>query len=336
MSDLYTGIPSKERPHAPRALPAQRQSKLRSPDQYVAETGVVDAVNVALTLGQPLMVTGEPGVGKSMLAWSLAWELGLDEPLVFESKSNSQARDLFYNFDTVGRFTANQLGTSSAPARDYLQYHALGKAIVMANPRDRVAEWLPESFQHPGMRRSVVLIDEVEKAPRDFANDILNEIERMYFRIPELGNVRIEADPAYQPVVILTNNSEKALPDAFLRRCIYCHIPFPNRERLQQIVMRRLSGRFQDASEIPLVTDAIEYLMRLRNAGELDKAPGTAELLNWLNAMLSFGGRAALDLRSQRTLAERTLTALFKTELDQQRARAALWSDDGIGGASRR
>ena len=91
---------------------------------------------------------------------------------------------------------------------------------MLANAPEAVADALPKDFAHPGRRRSVVLIDEVEKAPRDFANDILNEIERMYFRIPELGNRRIEAEEAYSPVVIMTNNSEKSLPDAFLRRCV--------------------------------------------------------------------------------------------------------------------
>lgn len=328
MTDLYPGTPSPQKPAEPRALPSHGTARLRSPEKYIAEPGLVDAVNVALTLRQPLMVTGEPGVGKTVLAWSVAWELGLDEPFVFESKSTSQARDLFYVFDTIGRFAANQLEAAAAPARDYLQFNALGAAIVLANHRERVAGWLPSGFEHTGIRRSVVLIDEVEKAPRDFANDILNEIERMYFRIPELGNARLEADPAFLPVVILTNNSEKAMPDAFLRRCIYYHIPFPNRQRLEEIVLGRLAEHFTAGRSSPLVVDAIEFMLRLRGAAELDKPPGTAELLNWLNAMVRFGAHSDKALNAQREVAERTLTALIKTEPDQQRARIVLWSDE--------
>ena len=103
---------------------------------------------------------------------------------------------------------------------------------------------LPTGYVHPGKRRSVVLIDEVEKAPRDFPNDILNEIERMYFRIPELGNRAVEADPDHYPIVLMTNNSEKSLPDAFLRRCIYYNIPFPDAEALEAIVLARLVELF--------------------------------------------------------------------------------------------
>jgi MoxR-like ATPase len=332
MMDLYPGVPSLKKPTEPRALPPHAGAELRSPEKYKAEPGLVDAVNVALTLRQPLMVTGEPGVGKTVLAWSVAWELGLDEPFVFESKSNSQARDLFYTFDTIGRFAAQQLGGVSAPARDYMQFNALGAAIVLANHRENVADVLPRGFEHPGIRRSVVLIDEVEKAPRDFANDILNEIERMYFRIPELGNVRLEADPAHLPVVILTNNSEKAMPDAFLRRCVYYHIPFPNRQRLEDIVLSRLSEHFAEGRSSPLLADAIEFMLQLRSdATELEKPPGTAELLNWLNAMARFGAQPGLALRPQREVAERTLTALIKTAPDQQRARSVLWRD-GSGG----
>jgi MoxR-like ATPase len=213
---------------------------MRDPREYRRDPGLADAVNVALLLRQPLMVTGAPGTGKTVLASSIAFELGLDPPLPFETKSTSQARDLFYAYDALGRFTAKEFGSGTGRAADYISFNALGEAIVRANDPGTVQDVLPTGYLHPGKRRSVVLIDEVEKAPRDFPNDILNEIERMYFRIPELGNRRVEADPDQYPIVLMTNNSEKSLPDAFLRRCIYYNIPFPDADALEAIVLARL------------------------------------------------------------------------------------------------
>jgi MoxR-like ATPase len=149
----------------------------RRPQDYIAESGLVNAVNVALMLDKPLLLTGEPGTGKSQLAHSLAWELNLGDPLVFATKSTSVARDLFYTFDSVGRFKA----ADHRDALSYLTYNALGKAILFANDEQKVTNLLPTGTAHPGRRQSVVLIDEVDKAPRDFPNDILNEIDYQRF-----------------------------------------------------------------------------------------------------------------------------------------------------------
>src|SRR5205085_17909 len=127
-----------------------------------------------------------------------------------------------------------------------------------------------------GPRRSVVLIDEVDKAPRDFPNDLLNEVEGMFFRVPELGNIRVEADPGMQPIVVVTSNSEKSLPDAFLRRCIYFHIPFPDRDRLAEIIAARL-GRFAGRGQ-EFLDDALDLFYNLRDMSTgLRKRPATAE-----------------------------------------------------------
>jgi|SRR5882724_2054830 len=329
MTKLYPGVPSKERRSTPKELPFQPGSALRKPENYLADPGLVDAVNVALMLRQPLMVTGEPGTGKTVLAWSVAWELGLDAPLVFEAKSSSQARDLFYMYDTLGRFTAKELRADAGKAKDYITFSALGEAIVLANAPDEVADILPNGFTHAGKRRSVVLIDEVEKAPRDFANDILNELERMYFRIPELGNRIIEADEAYYPIVIMTNNSEKSLPDAFLRRCIYYNIPFPAGPRLEEIVIGRLS-EFEGADAAVLTRSAIDFLLytRAESAG-LEKRPGTAELLGWLSAMTKLGANPEVPLGDQTEIATRAFPALAKISGDQSRIIELLrsWKD---------
>jgi MoxR-like ATPase len=331
MKALYPSSPSKSKPLQPMDLPAHPVPMMRRPENYLPDPGLVDAINVALMLRQPLMVTGEPGTGKTVMAWSVAWELGLEAPLVFETKSTSQARDLFYLYDAIGRFSAKEFGADTGNAKNYITFNALGAAIILTNAPEAVADVLPVGFKHPGKRRSVVLIDEVEKAPRDFPNDMLNELERMYFRIPELANRRIDADEAFSPIVIMTNNSEKSLPDPFLRRCIYYNISFPEKLRLEQIVIARLP-EFAEANAVgALSRDAIDFLLYIRQErASLEKRPGTAELLNWLTAITKLGGKPAVTLREQIEFGKRTLCALTKISDDQARARELLenWRDE--------
>jgi MoxR-like ATPase len=176
---------------------------------------------------------------------------------------------------------------------------------------------IPEDFEHPGGKcRSVVLIDEIDKAPRDFPNDMLNEIEHLYFRVPELGNVKIEADAALKPIVIITSNSEKDLPDAFLRRCIYYNIPFPKRDELQEIITNRLGLHSSDASIF--IDSALELFFKLREAG-LRKKPATAELLGWIVSLKAISEDQENPLNNPE-FALTTLSNLIKTREDQQRA----------------
>lgn len=290
---------------------AQRQ--YRRPEDYIAEPGLVSAVNVALLLDKPILLTGEPGTGKTQLAYSLAWELGLGKPLFFETKSTSSARDLFYTFDTVGRFKSTQ----DSSALSFLTYNALGTAILYANEPESVSKLLTPLKVHGGKRRSVVLIDEVDKAPRDFPNDILNELEDLRFAIPELGGDMVSADPDYRPVVVITSNSEKDLPDAFLRRCIYYNVPFPDRKTLQDIVTRRLGE--QASSSSPLLSNALDLFFKLREPGtQLRKNPATAELLDWLIALRSDGSSNGTAWSRDRVAG--TISALVKTAEDQERA----------------
>jgi MoxR-like ATPase len=312
----YREQPPAEKP-SPRefALPLLRQAG--DPTGYLPDPGLTDAVNVALILRQPLLVTGEPGTGKSQLAASVAYQLGLDPPLAFETKSTTVARDLFYMFDNIGRFRAAQTAVSPSDPRLFISFNALGDAIVKANEESAVKPILPDSYQHGGMRRSVVLIDEIDKAPRDFPNDILNEIERLFFRIPELGGVTVAVqDESYRPIVVMTSNSEKSLPDAFLRRCIFYNIPFPDDERLERIVLSRLGDRLTPG--VALLRDAIRFFGQLRDeATGLRKRPGTAELLNWVAAMIEFGCEVDKGIKPQSTTAARTLNALSKIAEDQ-------------------
>src|SRR6185295_3419383 len=162
-----------------------------------------DAVNVALLLSQPLLLTGEAGTGKTQFAYSLAWELGFEPPLMFETKSSSTARDLFYTYDALNHFRAAQTGASES-ALDFIKWNALGLAILQSQEESQVHSLLGRDFKLGRARRSVVLIDEIDKAPRDFPNDLLNEVENLYFRIPEAGNVRIEASEEMRPILVLT------------------------------------------------------------------------------------------------------------------------------------
>ena len=310
-----------------------RIEKFRKPEKYIADPGLVDACNVALLLGQPLLLTGQPGTGKTLFAYSLAWELGLAEPLKFETKSTSSARDLFYTYDALKRFQdvqANIKNQESNNSLDYLTYQALGKAILLTREPAEVADYLPTDFEHQGKKRTVVLIDEVDKAPRDFPNDILNELDLLYFRIPELGNVKIEADRnlEYQPIVIITSNSEKDLPAAFLRRCVYYDVPFPDTPRLKEIINNRL-GLFSSGKN-QFLDDALGLFEKLRSPQvNLNQKPATAELLGWLFALQKVAGNAVNPL-AKPYLAKRTLSSLVKNAADQKKANQLVdkWMED--------
>jgi len=299
------------------------------PARYIASEGAARAVNVAILLGQPLLVTGEPGTGKTQLARSVAWQLGLGEPRLFETKSTTVARELFYAYDALGRFQDKE----KRPVRDFIRYRALGEALLLTNPIDRIADLLPPGFVHDGPKRSVVLIDEIDKAPRDFPNDILNEIEAMYFRIPEFhdtskrGAPKIAvADPALRPIVIITSNSEKNLPDAFLRRCVYYDIPFPSSDDLWLIIESRLPELA--ASGRRWITDAIDLFLDLRSEPTMDKKPATAELLSWIVALHLLGVQAGQPLRGQGSLLDASLGVIIKSTNDSVTAQKVIgaWS----------
>jgi MoxR-like ATPase len=304
-------------PAEPIPIPNAEREQQVDPAGYLLEMAVIDAVNVALLLGQPLLITGEPGTGKTQLAYRVAWELGLGGPLRFDTKSTSTARDLFYTYDTLRRFHAAQTNSGSHDNLDYLTYNALGLAILMSRePNDpTTSKVLPPNFAHPRGTRSVVLIDEVDKAPRDFPNDLLNEVENMTFRIPELGNIQITAENNRRPILILTSNSEKNLPDAFLRRCIYFHITFPAKERLVEILQRRIPIHNNGNVVSPLLASALDLFLRIRGL-DLKKPPSTAELINWIQAIERMGTKPEQTIRENPGPATRTLSTLAKTRED--------------------
>lgn len=315
---FYSGIGNRQKSELPVTLPVSPRSQLLQPENYIADAGLKDACNVALLLGQPLLLTGEPGTGKTQLAYSLAWELGLGEPLKFETKSTSVARELFYTYDALKRFQDLQSGVTETKFLDYITFQALGLAILRSKNPEEVKHLLPSEIIHSQKGRSVVLIDEIDKAPRDFANDLLNELELMYFRVPELANEKIVGDANLQPIVIITSNSEKDLPDAFLRRCIYYDIPFPELERLGEIVANRLGI---NAGSSPFLQAALSLFYRLRSPQiGLRKKPATSELLSWLIILQKFTQESENPLM-QREVVFRTLSSLIKTAEDQEKAR---------------
>jgi MoxR-like ATPase len=285
---------------------------------YVPEPGLVDAVNVTLILRKPLLLTGEPGTGKTSLAASVAAVLGLDDPLRFQTKSTSISRDLFYYYDSLGHFHAAQTEkeTPTIDVTHYIKIQALGQAIIRTMDPAQVRRTFP-NFEHSSPSRSVVLIDEVDKAPRDFPNDILHEIEDLCFEIPELHGAPFTAstDHNLQPIVIITSNSEKNLPDAFLRRCVYYHIPFPTPSLLQDIVEAH-HGSFVSRGN-PQLAAALDLFSRFREPTALiGKRPATAELLAWLQALaemsnVSFKGHSRQELKEPEFL--KTLSTVVKT-----------------------
>ena len=251
------------------------------PANYIASPGLRHAVNVAITLGQPLLVTGEPGTGKTQLAASIAHELELPQ-LNFYTKTTSTASDLFYQYDALRRFQDANMGEKKQTCiDDYIEYQALGNAILLSRKPEKANQYLPSSLQNKGPTRSVVLIDEIDKAPRDFPNDILNEIENMEFTVKESDRT-FKADKKYYPILILTSNSEKNLPDAFLRRCVFYHIEFPSAEDLKKIINKRFNG--DSVFEPNFVEKVVEKFEKIR-ALPLKKKPATAEFLNWIKIL---------------------------------------------------
>lgn len=263
-----------------------QEDQRNRPENYVLTPELQRAVRVAVALRQPLLITGEPGTGKTQLAYKVAQDLSkrnenfLDEPLLFSTKSGAGARDLFYTYDAVRHFhdanIKNEQGLK--PTSHYIALQALGKAIALTRADEPDAQaYLPDAL-HGKPQGSVVLLDEIDKAPRDFPNDILLEIENYRFQIQETDTV-IEKNPEYPIIVILTSNSEKNLPDAFLRRCVFYHIPFPDQKQLLEIVKARLGEDSTYAQE-----EFISYFLDLRKR-MTKKKPATSELIAWLRML---------------------------------------------------
>lgn len=229
-------------------------------DSYVATKDLTMAVNAAITLQRPLLVKGEPGTGKTELARQVS--AALDLPMIeWHVKSTTKAQQGLYEYDAVSRLRDSQLG--DARVNDVANYIKKGK--------------LWQAFTAPG--RSVLLIDEVDKADIEFPNDLLQELDRMEFHVYETGET-IRA--VHRPIVIITSNNEKELPDAFLRRCFFHYIRFPDIDTLRKIVAVHHPG-IKDA----LLTAALTQFYEIRETAGLKKKPSTSEVIDWLKLLLA-------------------------------------------------
>ncbi len=234
--------------------------KFTGTDSYIATDDLMLAVNSAMVLGRPLLVKGEPGTGKTMLAEEVAAALGM--PLFqWHIKSTTKAQQGLYEYDAVSRLRDSQLGDS--------RVHDIGNYIVKGK--------LWEAFESD--QQSVLLIDEVDKADIEFPNDLLRELDRMEFYVYETQQL-IQAKK--RPMIIITSNNEKELPDAFLRRCFFHYIRFPDRNTLGQIV----NVHYPDIKDT-LVKEAMEVFFGVREIPGLKKKPSTSELLDWLKILMS-------------------------------------------------
>jgi len=230
---------------------------------YIASDELRHAVNVAVALARPLLVRGEPGTGKTLLAENLASALHL--PLIrWHVKSTTKAKDGLYVYDTVARLHDSRFG-NAADVRDIARYIKLGP--------------LGEALAAPS--RVVLLIDEIDKADLEFPNDLLHELDVMRFRIDETGR---EIAAAERPIVVITSNNEKELPDAFLRRCVFHYIQFPSRELMSEIVR----VHHPDITD-RVLDNALEVFFGLRATPRLRKKPSTSELIDWICALKKAG-----------------------------------------------
>jgi MoxR-like ATPase len=321
MDEIVRDLENREgyRPAKPVQVPPALGIQTHDPSGYLPDPGLVDAIRVALHLRKPLLLTGEPGTGKTDLAYFLNWKLGhAGRPLIFTAKSDSAGRDLFYTYDTVGRFRAKE----SVPDANFLTFNALGLAILWANPKE-ITTRLPAGFEHPGEpQQSVVLIDEVDKAPRDFPNDILDEMDRMKFSVKEFPGANFETPQGMEPIVVITSNLEKNLPGPFLRRCVFYHIPFPEK-RLADIACARIASfaNADSGKDSALLQSAIELFLELRDPElDLQKKPATGELLDWLLYLVRRGARFDTPLWKQSDLVTQSISALIKDQQDSTTA----------------
>ncbi|MFP3558672.1 MoxR family ATPase [Paraburkholderia sp. SIMBA_049] len=356
------GIPCETRPDVDGAGRAEDSPFIYDfidhPEGYSASTELAEAVNTAVILGKPLLLTGRPGTGKSQLAERVAWEFNLAPVLRFEAQSMSESPDLFYRYDLVAQLGDVEItrakltyqgagqtrdGNNPMPeeltAERFITFGPLGQAILRAAPAGN-EDLLEVAFRDEAVgmfepRPSVVLIDEIDKASRDFPNDLLNGIERLEFRIREMRDRPVSAprDARLRPIVIITSNSERDLPDPFLRRCVYFHIEDPDENTLRKILLARVfperytgEGGARGDSDIAfadstrLYNDLLDFFVdcRERRGSEMRYQSGTSELIDWAKSLRSSGAAGEGLIRDSIAGVKRALSAVAKHRDDRE------------------
>jgi len=240
----------------------EKFSQFKGSSKYIADESLQNAVNVAIALEKPLLIKGEPGTGKTLLAKSIAE--ALNKPLfIWNIKSTTKAQEGLYIYDTVKRLNDARFGDKDiSDIRQYIRFGPLGQAFLCDE-------------------KAVLLIDEIDKAYIEFPNDLLHELDEMSFYIYETDEF-IHAK--HRPIVIITSNSEKELPDAFLRRCIFLYIEFPTPDLMAKIV----KVHFPEI-EKKLLNQALEVFYKLREIEDLRKKPSTSELIDWIRVLMVSG-----------------------------------------------
>lgn len=239
-----------------------KMNQFKGSDDYVVTQELMHAVNVSIALQKPLLIKGEPGTGKTMLAEAISKALD-KELLIWNIKSTTKAQEGLYVYDTVQRLYDSQFGEGDvAEIKKYIKLGKLGEAFTSE-------------------KQVVLLIDEIDKADLEFPNDLLWELDKMEFYINETKETIKTKE---RPIVIITSNAEKELPDAFLRRCIFHYIEFPNEAKMREIV----KVHYDDMEE-KLLAQAMETFYWIRDMKEIQKKPSTSELLDWLQALVLSG-----------------------------------------------
>ena len=261
-------------------------TRFKGTDDYIIDEDLELTMNIAIEMGKPLLVKGEPGTGKTALAEAIAKALG--KPLITWSiKSTTKAQDGLYQYDIVRRLYDSELGNEGVEdIKRYIKPGKIGEAFISDE-------------------QCVLLIDEIDKADLEFPNDLLWELDRMEFYIPETDET-IKAKHA--PIVIITSNAEKELPDAFLRRCAFHYIAFPDKELMRRIVL----AHYPDIEE-ELMEQAVDAFYYVREYFELRKKPSTSELLDWIRA-LKISGLSTENLRDELPL----MSFLLKKDEDRE------------------
>jgi len=241
---------------------ADQFDKFQGSDDYIVSPELKDIVNVAVALGRPLLVRGEPGTGKTLLAHSIAKGLG-KRLIVWNVKSTTKAKDGLYVYDTVQRLYDSRFGDKDvANIKNYIHMGKLGEAFMADE-------------------QVVLLIDEIDKADIEFPNDLLNELDEMSFYIYETGET---IKTKHRPIMLITSNNEKELPDAFLRRCIFHYIEFPDPELMERIIYVHHPDVRKE-----LIWQCLEKFYKLRKVEYLRKKPSTSELIDWIGVLVKAG-----------------------------------------------